>query len=534
MKQIYINGRIYTGTLPLVEAFAAEDGKFIFAGSTEDALALCAPGDQTIDLDGRFVCAGFNDSHMHVLSYGLALTRARLNEHTGSLEELVSHLIEFAKENPHRAGGWIVGRGWNHDYFTDVSRMPNRYDLDRVSTEHPVVAVRCCGHSLVVNSKVIEMLGITAETQAPEGGSIGVENGEPDGRLYDNAMDAVYDAIPDPSMEDIKNMMRAACRRLNAYGITSCQSDDYSTPWRMVNDAFHELEVSGELTVRVYEQSNFQSVDSLREFIEEGNITGAGSDLFKIGPLKLLGDGSLGARTAFLSRPYSDDPSTCGLPVYSQELLDDMIGCANAHGMQVAVHAIGDGCLDRVLKAYEKALAANPREDHRHGIVHCQITRADQLQKMIDLKLHIYAQSIFIDYDANIVRARVGSMADTSYNWKTLLQDGLSVSNGSDCPVEMPNVMLGMQCAVTRTSLHGDGTPYLPDQAFTVQEAIDSFTIRGAEGSFEDSIKGRIQPGMLADFVVLGANPFETDPAVLKDIPVLATYLGGRKVYSAE
>ncbi|MBQ2955496.1 MAG: amidohydrolase [Clostridia bacterium] len=534
MKQIYWNGQVYTGTDALSEAFVVEDGRFIYAGGNEGALACAGEADEKIDLQGRFVCPGFIDSHMHVLSYGLALTRAKLNEHTGSLEELVNHLIDFARENPSRAGGWIVGRGWNHDYFTDVSRMPNRYDLDRVSTEYPVVAVRCCGHSLVVNSKVIEMLGVTADTESPAGGSIGIENGEPDGRFYDNAMDAVYAAIPDPSKEDIKNMMRAAIKRLNAYGVTSAQTDDYSTPWRMVNEAYRELEESGELTVRIYEQSNFQSVESLKEFIHEGNVTGSGSELFKIGPLKLLGDGSLGARTAFLSRPYSDNPSTCGLPVYTQELLDDMISCAHENGMQVAVHAIGDGCLERVLSAFEKAQAAHPRADHRHGIVHCQITREDQLKKMIDMDLHIYAQSIFIDYDANIVRQRVGDMADTSYSWKTLMQGGLSVSNGSDCPVEMPNVLLGMQCAVTRTSLHGDGTPYLPDQAFTVSEAIDSFTIRGAEGSFEEQIKGRIQPGMLADFVVLDKSPFSVDPACIKDISVLATYLGGKRVYSAE
>ncbi len=533
MKSIYHNGQVYAGTLPLTEAFIVENGKFTFVGSSQAALAAAQPGDEVVDLHNAFVCPGFNDSHMHLLSYGLALTRARLNEHTSSLEELVQHLIDFAGANPNRPGGWIVGRGWNHDYFTDVSRMPNRYDLDRVSTEYPVVAVRCCGHSLVVNSKVLEMLNITADTPAPAGGSIGIENGEPDGRLYDNAMDPVYDAIPDPTKEDIKNMMRAACVHLNAYGVTSSQTDDYSTPWRMVNEAYRELIESGELTVRVYEQSNFQTVDSLREFVEEGNITGAGDEMFRIGPLKLLGDGSLGARTAYMSRPYADDPSTVGLPVFTQETLDEMIGFANAHGMQVAVHAIGDGCLDRVLSAYDKALAAHPRKDHRHGIVHCQITRADQLKKMTDMQLHIYAQTIFLDYDANIVRARVGDMADTSYCWKTLMDGGLSVSNGTDCPVEMPNALLGIQCAVTRTSLHGDGTPYLPEEAFTVQEALDSYTIRGAEGSFEENIKGRIQPGMLADFVLLGQNPFDVDPACIKDIPVLRTFLGGRMVYSA-
>ena len=179
----------------------------------------------------------------------------------------------------------------------------------------------------------------------------------------------------------------------------------------------------------------------------------------------------------------------------------------------------------------EKALAAHPRTDHRHGIVHCQITRPDQLERIARLNLHVYAQSIFLDYDLHIVEDRVGKeLAASSYSWKTLMNKGVTVSNGSDCPVELPNVMGGIQCAVTRCDLKGEG-PYLPREAFTVQEALDSFTIAGAKASFEEDSKGRIEPGMLADFVVLGGNPFETEPERLKDIPVLATYLGGKFVY---
>jgi len=248
----------------------------------------------------------------------------------------------------------------------------------------------------------------------------------------------------------------------------------------------------------------------------------------------MLGDGALGARTAFLSRPYADDPSTCGIPVFTQETMDEMIGYANAHGMQAAVHTIGDACLDRVLSAYEKALAENPREDHRHGIVHCQITRADQLEKIAKMHLHVYAQSIFLDYDNHIVEERVGKeLASTSYSWKTLMNNGVSVSNGTDCPVELPDALACMQCAVTRTTLRDHVGPYLPDQKFTVQEALDSYTIRSAEASFEENVKGQIAEGMMADFVVLGQNPFEVDESTIKDIPVCRTYLAGELVYEA-
>ena len=332
-------------------------------------------------------------------------------------------------------------------------------------------------------------------------------------------------------------MLRAACREVNRHGITSVQTDDDQVfpgvPWEMIHAVYREMEADGELTVRVCEQAQMPTPEELRRFIEAGNRTGAGSSMFRIGPLKLLGDGSLGSRTAHLSRPYADQPVTRGLSLYSDERLYEMISYAHSHGMQVAVHAIGDACLDQVLNAFETALLAHPRADHRHGVVHCQITRPDQLERIRNLGLHVYAQSIFLDYDIHIVEKRVGKeLAATSYCWKTLMDRGVSVSNGSDCPVEPPDVMAGMECAVTRTTLDGCG-PYLADQAFTVQEALDSFTRCGAEASFEERVKGRIAPGFLADFTVLAENPFETEPKRLHTIGISACCLGGKPVFGS-
>lgn len=181
----------------------------------------------------------------------------------------------------------------NQDFFSDVSRMPNRYDLDQVSTDRPVCIVRTCGHCLAVNSKALDILKITEETVSPEGGEIGKENGILDGRFYDNAMDLIQDAIPVPEKEAVKQMLVAACKRLNAYGVTSCQTDDYcafrNLPWETIHEAYHELEESGELTVRVYEQSNFTNLERLQKFVEAGHITGTGTELFKMGPLKMMG-----------------------------------------------------------------------------------------------------------------------------------------------------------------------------------------------------------------------------------------------------
>ena len=532
MRTLYRNGRVWTGALPLTDAFAVEDGRFVFAGSETDA-PVC---DETVDLNGRFVCPGFNDSHMHLLNFGQSLTMAELAAHTDSLSALLAYLRRFAAALPAGEGRWIRGRGWNQDYFTDVRRMPDRLDLDTVSTEVPVVIIRCCGHCLSVNSKALELCGITADTPCPEGGRIGMAHGEPNGIFWDDAMRLIYDRLPLPGKEEIRDMLRRACAALNSYGVTSVQSDDYvvfrGLPWQTVNEAYRELEASGELTVRVYEQANFTEAPALRAFMDAGCVTGAGTDMFRIGPLKLLGDGSLGARTAFLSRPYADDPSTRGFPIFTQEQMDELIGCAHERGMQVAVHAIGDAALDMVLDAVEKAQAAHPRPDARHGVVHCQISRPEQLRRLAELDMHIYAQSIFLDYDIHIVESRAGAeLAASSYSWKTLAELGCGVSNGSDCPVELPDVMAGIQCAVTRSTLRDGLGPYLPDQAFTVEEALASYTVRGAEASFEESVKGRIAPGYLADFVVLGADPFETDPSDLRHIPAEAVYLGGRPVF---
>ena len=471
---------------------------------------------------------------MHVLNFGQSLTVAPLYAHTSSLEEMIA-CLSAAKTG---RGGWMLGRGWNQDYFDGEKRMPNRWDLDRVSRVHPVCATRACGHALCVNSRALELLGITADTPQMDGGEIVMENGEPNGVFLDNAMDLVLDAIPAPGREDVKTMLREAMKALNSYGITSCHSDDYfafhALDWREVHAAYRELEAAGEMTVRVCEQANFTNTDALAAFISEGNVTGAGSDFFRIGPLKVLGDGALGARTAYLSRPYADAPDTRGLSVFTPEEFDALIGMANENGMQVAVHCIGDACLDRVLGSCEKALGAHPRKDHRHGIVHCQITRPDQLERISRLGMHVYCQSIFLDYDIHIVRERAGeALAKSSYSWKTLKNMGATVSNGSDCPVELPRVMAGIQCAVTRCDLEGNG-PYLPDEAFSAREAVDSFTKGGAYASFEEEKKGQIRPGMLADFVVLGGNLFETPKECIKDIHVLATYVGGKCVFERE
>ena len=539
MRTIYRNGAVYTGELPLCRAFVVEDGRFICAGSDEDALAMKEPGDEVKDLKGRFVCAGFNDSHMHLLNYGNALGAADLSQHTQSLSGMKKYMKEFIREQSPKPGTWVRGRGWNHDYFEDERRFPNRRDLDMISTEHPICLTRTCGHACVVNTMALRLAGITGNTPQVEGGLYEVdESGAPNGIFRENAMDLIYGCLPEPTKEDIKEMILAASKALNRYGVTSSQTDDLlafnNVPYERVLEAYRELDAEGRMTVRVYEQSQFTTLDGLKAFVKKGYNTGWGNHWFKIGPLKMLGDGSLGARSAYLSQPYTDDGSTRGIPIFTRQQFEDMVEYADSQGMQVAIHAIGDGILDDILAAYEKALARHPGKDHRHGIVHCQITRPDQLDTFAKLSLHAYFQSIFLDYDIHIVEERIGKeRAASSYHFRTLYET-THASNGSDCPVELPDVMKGIQCAVTRTTVKDHVGPYLPEQALDIKQALDSFTAEGAYASFEENVKGRIAPGMLADFVILGANPFETSPEELARIPVEATYVDGVCRYSIE
>ena len=532
MKTAYYNGQVYTGE-GFAQAFIIESGLFSAVGSNEEILS--EQYDEKIDLEGRFVCAGFNDSHMHLLNFGQFLKVAHLNEHTSSLQDLLDYIKEFREENNINGDQWLQGRGWNQDYFSDVERMITRDDIDKVVSDIPVKLTRACGHCCVVNSRALELAGIDENTVSSEGGAIGRENGRLNGLFFDNAIDLVANRVPVPGKDEIREMILSACKALNGYGITSVQSDDYCVfsdlPYEVISEIYRQLADEGLLTVRVNEQANFTDLNKYIESVKNGNITGSGNGLYRIGPLKLLGDGSLGGRTAWLSRPYEDDPSTCGFPLFSDKFMNEIIDYANSHDMQVAVHAIGDRCLDQVLDAIEGALKNNPRKDHRHGIVHCQISRPDQLERIARLNLHVYVQSVFLDYDNHIVYARAGKeLGDSSYSWKTLMNKGVRVSNGSDAPVELPDVLKGIECGVTRTSLDGTG-PYLEKEAFSVKEALDSFTVNGAYASFEEDVKGKIKKGQYADFTVLAENPFEINKKKIHEIEVLETYMDGRQVY---
>ena len=527
MVTLFRNARVFSPGTGFFDSFAVRDDRFI---APEDA----GVPDRIIDLGGKFVCPGFIDTHLHLVGYGRTQFCCDLGQHTGSLREVISYMRGFLREKPPAKGDWLFARGWNEDLFTDVHRPLTRYDLDEVSRDVPIFAGRTCGHCTCVNSKALEVIGASPEMPVPEGGRIGIENGELTGMFYDNAINLLREHMPLHGVEEIKTYIESACRNLLSYGVTGAMTDDFTKlyRWQEVTQAYRELEQEGKLPVRIYQQCYFDTPEGLKAFRDAGFTTGVGSDLYRIGPLKMIEDGAVGAHTAYLTRPYSDRPDTCGAPVYSQAVLDEMISLANRADMQIAIHTIGDACVDMALDSFEKAFAEHPRTDHRNTLIHCLVTRPEQLPRIRDLGLRVHFQSEFLDYHCRIAEARLGDRVNDAYAWKSMKDAGIPVSNSSDSPVEIPSPLRGIQLAVTRQSLDGSGSVLNPRECFSVEEAIAAYTADAAPASFDERLKGRILPGMLADFTVLGDDPFACPPSRIADIPVLETWVGGEKRFS--
>lgn len=535
MRDIYINGAIYTVTQGFAEAFVVENQKFLFVGSTEEAMTYQQPDSQMIDLEGKFITAGFNDSHNHLLFMGDSLSMVNLTN-ASSVDELVERSKKFVTDNQVGPNEIILGFGFNQDYYEGL-QYPTRFDLDRVSTQQPVVFIRTCTHMYVANSKAMELFGITKDTPQVEGGIFDVDDqGEPLGIFRENAVTLLKDHIPQLTVEDLKSRIVKSIALSNSYGVTSTGSDDLTVfsnlPFELIGQAFEELDGEGKLNLKINEQCKFLTFEDYQRFLDNQVYQYQGN-CFHYGPLKLFVDGSLGARTASLQTPYEDDPGNYGQDVLTQEELYDWVGTAHRNGLQVVAHSIGDKSALHILNAVEAAQKVDGRTDLRHGIVHAQILTYDLVDRMAELGVQVLTQTIFIDYDAIMAEERVGKeRLDMSYTYKNMLEKGINVSNGSDSPIELPNVLRGMEIAMTRESITTPGRFINPDQAFTLEEAIYSYTMAGAYGTFEEHEKGSIEVGKWADFVMLDQNLFEINVHHIHNVQVLSTYVNGTQVFT--
>lgn len=544
MSLIFYNGTIRdTLDFNCFEALGIDKGSIVARGSLEQVKSAL-PKAKLVDLKKHVLMPAFNDSHMHLLGYGQSLFQVELSG-ADSMEALIEKASSFIQEKALEKGQWLMGRGWNQDKFKNP-KLPTRHELDQISTTHPIFLRRACGHIGVANSLALSLTGLLIEKPTVfEGGAIDLdEEGIPLGILRENAMNQLLDQVPTPDDSVLASYIKAAEAQLFSGGITSVQSDDLCVfPEKDSSRILRLFEAMGEdgrLKISVHEQSLMRHSAHLKYQLEMGYNYLSEFGTFSHGPLKILGDGSLGARTAFLNEPYSDDPSTRGIAMYSQEELNHYVELAFIAGMSVAIHGIGDAMIDMAIHAIQYAKAKLDAVDNqfysklRNAIVHCQITTREQLYLMRDLNIIGMVQPVFIDYDRHIVPSRVGSirMAET-YAFKTMEVLGIPTCYGTDCPVEDYSVFRGLRCAVTRKDLSGSPQePFIESEAVTIEEALRAYTLGGAYASFEEKEKGGLLPGMTADLVILDRDPLHCPAEALTQIKVLQTYKTGELVYT--
>lgn len=524
---------------PKAESFIVKDSKFLFVGSEEDSRKKLEGKEfDEINLESNLVLPGFNDSHLHFLHYAKGLLNVNLTG-TRSIDELKTRLKEKLESRDKEDNFWLEGEGWNQDYFVDEKRFPTKEDLDEVSTEVPILIMRACFHIGVLNSKGLELLELNSSNASEYGDLIEVfPNGELNGVIKENLLENVKSKKPGFDYDLTKDILLKAQEKAFEQGLTSVQSDDFgyvpNQDFNLLFDLFKDLYEEDKLKLRISEQCLFLNVKDEEKFFNEGYHYGWGNETYRISTVKILSDGSLGARTAALRNGYNDDTSTKGIMLFTQEELDEMVLLSHENKCPVAIHGIGDRAIEMALNSIEKAKKTYPDIKLRHGIVHCQITDEELLNRFKELEVMALVQPIFIDYDMNIVSDRVGEeLSKTSYAWKTMKDKGINVSFGTDAPVEPFDTMPNIYSAVTRKNITGDEEKtYLEKEKMSMEDAIYAYTYESAYASGEEEIKGTISPGKLADFIVLDKDLFnlENDKEIL-DTKVLETYVGGQLVF---
>jgi predicted amidohydrolase YtcJ len=514
---VLINGNIITMNPRQAKAQAAaiKDGKIVAIGSNKQILLYRGKSTRRIDLKGKTLVPGFIDTHVHGASLGRCLSQVNLRG-VKSIKEMQRKVKQWASKTSKRE--WIIGRGWDQDRLKE-RRYPSRWDLDQAAPTNPVFLIRVCGHAGVANTEALELAGITRRTKAPEGGCIDrdSETKEPNGILRENALDLIFEVLPEASEEILMDTCVCACRKMVEEGITTAHWI-ISSPNEI--RILQKLKGRRMLPLRIYALIPVEHLDRL---IELGLSAGFGDHRIKIGGVKILTDGSLGARTAALKEPYDDAPDTCGILLYSQRQLEKLAERAHEAGLQLAIHAIGDKTIELALKTLEKVLAKTSEKKHRHRLEHVSVLNPRLVRKMKQLGVVASVQPHFIISDFWIVDRLGTKRGRWTYALKSLLKMGVRAMGGSDAPIEPVSPVLGIYAAVARESY--------PEERLTVEEALRLYTVNAAYGSFEEKLKGSIEKGKLADLVVLSHDPFKMHAEQIKGIKVEMTVVDGEIVY---
>lgn len=526
---ILTNGKIWTvnNAQPQAEAIACIGSRIVAVGSASEIQKWTGPSTQTIDLGGKLVLPGFNDAHVHFYAGGAHLSSVKLRD--AESETVFRNRIQaYAAKLP--TGRWILGGDWDHENWTPA-RLPTRQLIDEAAGDHPVFINRLDGHMSLANTIALKLAGVDRNTPDPPGGAIVRDaNGDPTGVMKDAALNAVERVIPAPSEDEIADALKAAMRYAAENGVTSVQ--DMSAAPDILR-VYQKLLRSGELTVRV---AGRQPLASWKRLADIGLLAAFGGPNLQIGGLKGFADGSLGSTTALFFEPYLDAPNTSGLA--NDEMIPEskMYGhilSADAAGLQVAIHAIGDKANHTILNMYEEVENKDGARDRRFRIEHAQHLRQDDIPRFG--KLHVIAsmQPYHAIDDGRWAEKRIGpERAKGTYAFRTLLDTGAVLAFGSDWHVAPMEPILGIYAAATRRTLDGKHPGgWVPEQKITVPEAIRAYTWGSAYASFEDKYKGTIEPGKLADLTVLSSDILTIDPVGIDKVKVVLTVFDGKVIY---
>jgi predicted amidohydrolase YtcJ len=525
-------GKIWTGYgNPVVEAISVLGNKVLASGSNADIKASIGPDTKIIDLAGRFAMPGLNDAHLHLISTGLLRGKVDATPDAAPTRNaLVAALQARAAQTP--KGEWVTARGFDQTRYPD-GQMPTLRELEAALPDHPVSVTRACGHVTIVNSRAMALAGIDSDTPDPDGGLIGREGGELTGMLAENAQHLVYEVQPTPSLADIIGAIEAGGHHLLQFGITSCMDAAVGQIDGMTEiEAYQQAERSGRLPVRVWATLLGDPGSSIVEPCHAmGLVTGSGSDLFRIGGVKIFTDGSAGGRTAWMRKPYVGQPDNFGVQMLPDAQLFELVDRYAALGYTLVCHGIGDAAIDQLVRAYERVRAAAPDHTSRHRIEHCGYVDDALNQRMLKAGVLPAPQQAFIyDFGDAYVSVLGPERGLRSYPIATWDRLGMKPSTGSDSPVCSPNPFPDLYAMLTRKT--HKGTVMDASEILTREQALRAYTENGAYSQGAEKVKGRLEPGMLADIAVFSSDLLTAAPEkILRQTHCEITILDGRVVY---
>ena len=519
---IITDTRIWTGNKkqPFVEAMAIKGEKILDIGNKEEILKLKGDNTKTIELHGNFITPGFIDSHVHLLTGGFNLSSVQLRD-AKTPEEFINRIKEYAKTT--KPGTWILGGDWDHKQWGGT--LPDKDWIDEFTIDNPVFINRLDGHMALANTLAMQLANIDKNVKDLDGGTIDRnENNEPTGIFKDNAMSLIYNSIPYHSVEQTDKALHTAMKYLASNGVTSVHHMSGYVK------ALEKANKNGDLITRIYVTMPLEKWQRLENKIKNDGI---GDHWLKFGGLKGFVDGSLGSHTAAFYAPYTDQPSDKGFFVHSEEDLYSWISDADKAGLQVMIHAIGDHAIGFLLNTYQNIEQKNGIRDRRFRIEHAQHISPNDIKRFAQLKVIASMQPYHAIDDGRWAEKVIGpERIKTTYAFKSLFESGVKVAFGSDWFVAPPTPLVGIYAAVTRRTLDGKNpNGWVPEQKITVEQALNAYTKNAAYASFDENIKGTLEPGKLADFVIIKEDITEIDPNKIKDAIILQTYVGGKKVY---